>query len=388
MQKKLIRVTTVPEALRILLRGQLKFMSDYFEVIGVAADQPALKKVQEEQQIRIKGINMTRKITPFQDIIAIWKLYLLFRKEKPAIVHTHTPKAGFLGMIASWLAGVPVRLHTVAGLPLMVFSGFKMRVLALVEKVTYRFATKVYPNSFKLAEYIVERHFTSLHKIKVIGNGSSNGIDTSYFDPAKYSVETKNILRYSLQFSNDDIVFCYIGRMVRDKGIIELVSKFVEINMHNNKAKLLLVGSFENHLDPLDNTTNELIKNHPDIKWIDFQDDVRSYLSITDIFVFPSYREGFPNVVMQAGAMGIPCIVTDINGSNEIIVHEINGLIIPVKEIISLRGAMERLVEDKILYQTIKTNSRNMIVSRYEQKFIWNLLLEEYKHQLSLHSLT
>ena len=227
MQKKIVRITTVPEALRVLLRGQLKFMSAHFEVIGVAADEPLLAKVEEEQQIRTEGINMTRKITPFADLKSIWSLYKFFKKEKPVIVHTHTPKAGLVGMIAARMAGVPVRMHTVAGLPLMVASGVKRTVLEIVEKVTYTFATKVYPNSFRQAEFIVENKFTNSSKIKVIGNGSSNGIDTTYFDPQLIAEESKAALKKQMQLTSTDIVLCFVGRIVSDKGIAELVASFV-----------------------------------------------------------------------------------------------------------------------------------------------------------------
>lgn len=387
MQKKLVRITTVPEALRVLLRGQLKFMSAHFDMIGVAADEPLLAKVHEEQQIRTEGINMTRKITPFADLKSIWSLYKFFKKEKPVIVHTHTPKAGLVGMIASRLAGVPVRMHTVAGLPLMVATGPKRMVLEIVEKVTYAFASKVYPNSFRQAEFIVKNKFTNGNKIKVIGNGSSNGIDTTYFNPANISAETKAAVKKQLKLSSTDIVLCFIGRIVRDKGIAELVSSFVEINKQNSNVKLVLVGPFESHLDPLDAETMQQVKTHPAIRWIDFQDDVRPFLAITDVFVFPSYREGFPNVIMQAGAMDVPCIVTDINGCNEIIEPEKNGLIIPAQDKINLKKAMERLIYDKALRERLRLNARTMIVSRYEQQLVWNLLLEEYNDMLTMHNL-
>ena len=386
MQKKIVRITTVPEALRVLLRGQLKFMSAHFEVIGVAADEPLLAKVKEEQQIRTEGINMTRKITPFADLKSIWSLYKFFKKEKPVIVHTHTPKAGLVGMIAARMAGVPVRMHTVAGLPLMVASGVKRTVLEIVEKVTYTFATKVYPNSFKQAEFIVENKFTSSSKIKVIGNGSSNGIDTTYFDPQLIAEESKAALKKQMQLTSTDIVLCFVGRIVSDKGIAELVASFVEINKQNSNVKLVLVGPFESHLDPLDVETMQQIKQHPCIKWIDFQDDVRPYLAITDVFVFPSYREGFPNVVMQAGAMNLPCIVTDINGCNEIIEQGKNGLIIPAQDKVNLKKAIERLVYDRALRKNLQSNAREMIVTRYEQKLVWNLILQEYKEMLTAHN--
>src|SRR5690554_2363157 len=196
MDPKLIRITTVPQSLRGLLKGQLKFMSENgFEVIGVSSPGEALKDVEKNEGVKTVGIEMTRSITPLQDLKALVQLIQLFRKEKPQIVHTHTPKAGLLGMIAARLAGVPHRLHTVAGMPLTVATGFKRQLLNQMEKLTYVCATKVYPNSYGLEQIILKEKFTNPTKLKVIGKGSSNGIDTSQFDPVLVSEETKKEIR-------------------------------------------------------------------------------------------------------------------------------------------------------------------------------------------------
>src|SRR5690606_29772305 len=196
MKTKLIRITTVPQSLRGLLKGQLNYMStNGFEVIGVSSPGEALHDVERNEGVKTVGIEMTRSITPIQDLKALVQLIQLFRKEKPHIVHTHTPKAGLLGMMAAKIAGVPHRLHTVAGMPLTVATGSKRQLLNQMEKLTYACATKVYPNSFGLEKIILDEKFTSPSKLKVIGNGSSNGIDTSIFDPALVKDEVKSNLR-------------------------------------------------------------------------------------------------------------------------------------------------------------------------------------------------
>src|SRR5690606_38864836 len=159
----------------------LHFMSQYYEVLGVSSngENNELAHVTEREGIPTQAIEMTRQITPLKDLKAVWQLYRLFKKEKPFIVHSHTPKAGTLSMLAAKLAGVPHRLHTIAGLPLMEATGLKRTVLNMVEKATYACATKIYPNSYGLVEIILEHQFTSKKKLKVIANGSSNGIDTS-----------------------------------------------------------------------------------------------------------------------------------------------------------------------------------------------------------------
>lgn len=402
-------------------------MSQYFQVLGVSSPGKELFDVHSEEGVQVVPIEMSRRITPVKDIIALWKTYRLFKLEKPSIVHTHTPKAGFVGMLGAKLAGVPIRLHTVAGLPLMEATGIKRKILDFVEKLTYASATKVYPNSKGLYDFILENKYTTKDKLKVIGNGSSNGIDTSFFSIANITEDQQNQLKQDLQIAENDFVFVFVGRLVGDKGINELVAAFKELETRNQKLetrnqkletrdrevgvspvssppspvsspqslvsspqspvpskvpskvpKLLLVGPLESDLDPLKEETLKEITNNPNIISVGFQKDVRPYFAIANALVFPSYREGFPNVVMQAGAMELPCIVSNINGCNEIVVEGENGMIIPVKDSRAILDAMNTLMNNQAYYQRLKTNARSMIQSRYEQKVVWNALLEEY----------
>tara|TARA_R110002124_G_scaffold197401_1_gene364497 strand:+ start:445 stop:1599 length:1155 start_codon:yes stop_codon:yes gene_type:complete len=378
-KSKLIRITTVPISLEKLLEGQLAFMKDYFEVVAISAEKERLEAYGDREGVRVFNLELTRKITPIKDIAAVFKLYRFLKKEKPSIVHTHTPKAGIVGMTASWLARVPNRLHTVAGLPLMEATGFKRQVLDFVEKLTYHFATKVYPNSIGLYDFIINERFTKPSKLLIIGNGSSNGIDTDYFNPTNFSESDKTTLRDKWKIPKDNFLFIFVGRLVKDKGINELIAAFSMLSELKNNISLLLVGPFENDLDPLLPETLVNIEKNPDIYSVGYQNDVRPYFATADALVFPSYREGFPNVVMQAGAMGLPSIVTDINGCNEIIQNKMNGLIIPPKNIDELFKAMKLIVEDPVLYSNIKKVTRKNIEKKYNRKQIWESLHEEYK---------
>jgi capsular polysaccharide biosynthesis glycosyltransferase capM len=373
----------VPLSLKVLLKGQLRFMaSNGFDVKGVSSEGEELREVHENEGIAVEAITMSRKITPFQDLKSLWQMWNFLRKEKPQIVHTHTPKAGIIGMLAARLAGVPHRLHTVAGLPLMEAIGTKRKILNFVEKLTYSSATRVYPNSKGLYDFILQNNFTQSNKLKIIANGSSNGIDTAFFSPDQVTEIEKVTLREKLNIQPDDFVFVFVGRIVSDKGINELIKAFSELQTVENKPtgiKLLLVGGLENDLDPLNPETLAEINQNKDIISVGFQRDVRSFFAIADALVFPSYREGFPNVVMQAGAMGLPSIVSDINGCNEIIIEGENGLIIPSKNVEKLKEKMLTLAKDKNLYTKLKGNSRRMIENRYEQSVVWNALLEEYE---------
>ncbi len=376
---KLIRITTVPLSLEKLLEGQLNFMQKEYEVIAVSSEEKKLKALGKEIGVRTFPVEMTREITPLKDMKSVWKLYRFFKKEKPLIVHTHTPKAGIAGMLAAKMAGVPLRLHTLAGLPLLEARGAKRRLLEYVEKITFASATQVYPNSKRISEFILEEKYISPKKVKVIGKGSSNGIDTEYFDPAQYNEEDNLKFRESLGIPEDHLIFVFVGRLVRDKGINELVHAIYTLNREFSKTTLLLVGPFEADLDPLEEDTIRKIIEHPNIIETGYQKDVRPYLACADVLTFPSYREGFPNVVMQAGAMGLPSIVTNINGCNEIIEEGINGTIVPVRDTTTLCAKMRKMVLDEIWRKTLAGNARKIITKNYERKEIWKAILAEYK---------
>lgn len=380
--KKILRVTTVPISLKLLLNGQHRYMTQNgLEVIGVASIGKELYEVQETEGIRVVALNMTRTIAPFKDLVSLWYMYQLCKKEKPTIVHSHTPKAGIIGMLGAKLAGVPIRLHTVAGLPLMETTGLKRILLNGVEKFTYVFATKVYPNSKGLYDFILANQFTTENKLKIIANGSSNGIDTTHFSPEKITEDECINLKVKLGVLPEDFVFVFVGRLVGDKGINELVIAYAQLKTPN--SKLLLVGPLETELDPLQPEILKEIESNPNIINVGFQSDVRPYFAISDCLVFPSYREGFPNVVMQAGAMGLPCIVSDINGCNEIIIEGENGVIIPVKNVEAIKVAMFKMRNDVQWCQKLKQNSRKLIQQRYEQQVVWKELLGEYNRLIS-----
>jgi len=378
-KKKLVRITTVPLSLDKILDGQLAFMNNHYEVIAVSSEKEYLIRCAKNEGVRFKHIEMTRKITPIKDFISLIKLISFLKKERPLIIHSHTPKAGILAMLASKITNIPIRLHTVAGLPLMEEKGSKKKLLELIEKLTYSFSTFVFTNSNGLYKYIIDNNYVSKSKLKVIGNGSSNGVDVNYFSPTSVSEKEKEKLKLSLGILENDFTFVFVGRIVADKGINELINAFDTISFQNNAIKLLLVGEQESHLDPLNENTLKLISSNKNIIKTGFQKDIRPFLAVSDALVFPSYREGFPNVIMQAGAMELPVIATNINGCNEIIVNEKNGVLIELKNNGAIVKAMVRLIEDEAFYKNLKSNARSMIVSRFERKVICEKILYEYK---------
>ena len=375
--KKIVRVTTIADSLKSLLKGQLRFINQYYEVIGVSSEGDALKDVRDNEGIRTEVVEMKRTITPINDLKAVYRLYKILKKEQPHIVHTHTPKAGVIGMLAAKLAGVKHRFHTVAGMPLLVATGPKRILLNYAEKLTYKCATKVFPNSFGLKDIILKEKFTTKKKLDVIGKGSSNGIDIDHFNNAMLKETDLNELKQKLHIDKQ-FVYTYVGRLVTDKGINELVAAFDIISKKHN-AKLILVGWRESELDPLLPETEKALKQNQHIIEVGYQSDVRPYFAIADVLVFPSYREGFPNVVLQAGAMQVPSIVTNINGCNEIIKEGENGLIIPVKDVDALIASMEHIIKNQDIHQMMRTKSRQIIVDNYKHTYIWDELLKEYQ---------
>lgn len=380
---KIVRVTSVPYSLIILLKGQLRFMSqNNFEVVAVSSEGKDISHFIEEEGARYISVPMTRVISPISDVISIVRMYKVLKREKPQIVHSHTPKAGMVTMFAAYLVGVPIRLHTVAGLPLIEANGIRRKILETIERLVYACSTQVYPNSKKLAEFIAKNKLCHNKKMKVLGNGSSNGIDSEFFNLSNVRDEDFHRLEDKFHLGKDKFVFVYIGRLVIDKGVRELISAFSRLENKYPFIRLLLVGAADSGLNELPQTTTDTIDSNEKILKAGFQKDIRPFLAISDALVFPTYREGFPNVPMQAGCFHLPCIVTDINGCNEIVVNEVNGLIIPPKDESALHDAMERILSDSKLYGFMKASARRMIVERYDQKFFWSLLLNEYQNQL------
>ncbi len=379
---KIIRTTTIPVSF-ILLKGQLGFLNEHFEVIAISGGGEQLDEVTKRESVKVLPVSMERRISPLKDLVSLVRLYRTFKKEKPSIIHSITPKAGLLSMLAGKMAGVPIRMHTFTGLIFPSRTGMMQKLLIQMDRLLCWAATNVYPEGEGVKKDLIKFNITT-KPLKVIANGNVNGVDTEFFSPSVFSTEEKNKLRSSLNISKDDFVFVFVGRLVRDKGINELVSVFKQITSSSKYGyvKLLLVGGMEGNIDRITPETEQEINNNPNIIAVGFQKDVRKFFSISDCLVFPSYREGFPNVVIEAGAMELPCIVSDINGCNEIIVNGENGIIIPPKNTNILKEAMLKILDDNESYRALKANSRKMIESRYKREYVWNELLNEYKNLL------
>ena len=376
--KKIIRTSTIALSLNYLLKGQLRFLQQHYQIVAVSGADEHLLQVAEREKVATISLCMERNISPVKDIRSLFQLYFLFRKEKPLIVHSITPKAGLLTMTAAYFAGVPIRMHTFTGLIFPSRKGIMQKLLIAMDKVLCYCATNIYPEGEGVKADLIKYKITG-KELKIIANGNVNGIDLSDFNQELFSDAQKQALKDSLGIGAVDFVFIFIGRLVGDKGINELIVAFERLAAETANVTLLLVGPFEAKLDPLSPQAMQQINNIEQIISVGFQKDIRPYLAISDCLAFPSYREGFPNVVLQAGAMGLPSIVSNINGCNEIIVDGENGIIIPVKSSFALYTAMKKMVENDGYRLLLEQNARRMIALRYEQQMVWSAILAEYK---------
>jgi glycosyltransferase involved in cell wall biosynthesis len=383
--KKLIRITTVPMALRYLLPGQMQFMQhNGFDVVMISALGPELGDVIKNEQCRHIIVPMTRAITPWQDFKCLIKLIRIFKNEKPDIVHTHTPKAGLLGMIAAKFCGVKLRIHTVAGMPLMVQKGFKLQLLKFIEKLTYAAANQVWPNSNSLYNYIVEHKFTSAKKLKIIGKGSTNGINTNRFNKKAIDEAVLNNVKKNMGYAPQFTYLLCIARLVADKGIVELVNVFSTLQKKQANLKLIVVGDYEEALDPLPATIMQQIKTNPGIIHIRWTQQVEYFMHIAHYFVFPSHREGFPNVLLQAGAMQLPVICSRITGNVDIVTHKQTGLIFETANEQQIEQMIEYAIGNTAQMKQMAIKLQQVIIENYQRENIWQNILAAYKSLLHL----
>ncbi len=380
---KLIRVTTVSQSLADLLVGQLKFLNQYFEVVGVTSEDGKIQLVRDREGIRVEEIHIAREISIWSDIKSFFALYRFFRREKPEIVHTNTPKGSLLSMVAAKMARVPHRIYLVTGLRYLGTEGKLRTLLKTMEKITCWAANKVIPEGQGVKKILMDDHITK-KPLEVIHYGNINGKDVNYYslEATQKKYGCREDFRKSMGIEADEFAFVFVGRIVGDKGMNELATAMKNLSPRYPKMKLVLVGPYEKELDPISPEAESFFLTDASTIMAGNQDDVRPYLMAADALVFPSYREGFPNVVLEAGLLGLPSIVTDISGCNEIIVEGENGVIVPPKDAEQLQVAMEKFLSEPDLLAALATNARSMIVSRFKQEDIWAALLKMYQEEI------
>jgi len=369
---KIIRACTVPQSLGFV-KGMLPDLCKKYEVVLLSSPGERMDEITKEYGVRGIGIPMERHISIVKDIKALVKLIRVFRKEKPTMVHSMTPKAGMLCMLAARLTQIPVRVHTFTGLVFPTSTGIKRRILMATDWLTCACATHIIPEGEGVKNDLQNNGITK-KPLKVLGYGNVRGIDLVRFSYRPEVVQMAKSIRKDNVFT-----FVFVGRIVRDKGINELCKAFSKLS-GAAPVRLILIGRYEDSLDPISSDTREIIAKNDSIEVVGpkYDDDLIAYYAAADCFVMPSYREGFPNTVLEAGAMELPSIVTDINGSREIIVEGKNGMIVPPRDADKLYDAMKFMLQSPVERQRMAGNARKMIADRFEQGYVRKCLYDYY----------
>ena len=388
MSLKIIRAATLGTSLYTFCEGILSDLRKKgYEVVAVSSPDADFEALREREGVRTIALPMERRMAPLKDLIALFRLFRVFIKEKPQMVHSMTPKAGLLCMIAAWLARVPVRVHTFTGLVFPTAKGLTRRLLMTTDWLTCACATHVIPEGQGVLNDLKNNGITT-KPMKVLGYGNVMGVNMKRFSRRPEVMEKAALLQQKSVFT-----FVFVGRIVGDKGINELVQAFTALLAHDcaTKLRLVLVGRFEDKLDPISSETKQMIDSTPEIEAVgqQFDDDLLAWYAAADCFVFPSYREGFPNTVLEAGAFGLPSIVTDINGSREIIIpyekdpQGATGLIVPSHDAEALQKAMAWMITHDAERNRMAANARPSIESRFEQHFVRQCLYDFYDEILT-----
>ena len=365
-----------------------------FEIKIVCSDGPEVQSVKESEGCSVLTIPFSRKISLKTDIITIYRLVLLLRKIKPHIVHTHTSKAGLIGMISAFLVRCPIRIHSVPGLQMMESKGLRRLILNLSERLTYFLSDVVCPNSKSLKEYILDHKMCSSEKIRIIGCGSSSGVNLDKYCMHLKKTSTRKSIRERFCVDDNGIVLAFVGRISKEKGIHELVESFVNLSKRYANLYLLLIGKYDDIgeydtiNDGIDNDTKNILNNNARLNITGWVEDVENYLAASDIVVHPSYREGFSNALLQAGSMGLPSVTTNVSGCIDVIKDGETGLVVSPKDSVALEKALEVLILDKDkrvelglnAYHHVAANFASNIIREETARFYTDMLKSRLMH--------
>lgn len=375
-KRKFFITTTIPASLNFF-KGNLSFLSQYYDVTAISSNRDFLMEVGKREGVNVFYIPMVRPISLFVDIVCLFKFIFFFIKERPYIVHGNTPKASFLSMISSWLVRVPIRIYMCHGLRYQGENNkYKRMLLMWMEKISCLCATKVICVSNGVKHTLIEDNICSCKKAIVVHFGSASGIDIDFFDKNNKNIDTA--IDKKLGIKDTDFVFVFIGRIVKDKGISELVEAFSKLSSIYDNIHLILVGPTNSEYNRISIETEQKIKLLKNIHEFGSQKDIRPYLFAADALVLPSYREGFGMVLIEAGAMSVPVIASNIIGCNEIVIPGKNGDLVEPKNVDSLFNIMQRWINNPNYVKKMSLNARGLVVERYSQKNVWNALLAVY----------
>lgn len=380
---RVVHVATVPMSLSFL-RGQVRYMkARSFDIHAISSEGPELEAFGASEDVEVRAINMPRRITPGSDLKAVLNILRELRRLRPAIVHAHTPKGGLLGMIAAWLHDAPVRVYHMRGLPLMGATGLRRFLLWATEWMSCRLAHQVLCVSHSLREVAVDAGVCPGAKIKVLLGGSGNGVDAAgRFNPETVGPETRGETRTRLGLPANALVIGFVGRVVRDKGVVELAAAWRELREQYPHLHLLIVGPWERE-DAVPAETEVLLAEDPRVRVTRNDWNTPPLYMAMDLVALPTYREGFPNVPLEAAAMRLPVVATRIPGCIDAVKDRETGLLVPPRDAAALANALRRYLEDSDLRQRHGSTAREWVLREFCQERVWDALHDEYRRLLA-----
>jgi glycosyltransferase involved in cell wall biosynthesis len=386
---KLVHIMTAPQSLFYFLCGQVPYVQARgFTIEAISSSGEWLQRFEERDRVPVHAIDMPREINPLGDLLAIARLYRVLRRIRPAIVQSGTPQGGLLGTIAAWLARSPVRIYHIRGLPLMTATGPKRQLLRWTEKLSCRLSHRVLCVSHSIREVAIQEGLCPADKIVVLRGGSGNGVDAhSHFNPAHRPANERNFVRNQLGIPADAPAIGFLGRLVEIKGVVELAEMWATLSRERRDLHLIAVGPFENH-DPVPEVVAQSLRAHPRVHLTDYIMDSAPYYAAIDLVVFPTHREGLPNVLLEAAAMELAAVATRVPGCVDVIVDGETGTLVPLGDIDALCNAVRRYLDCGQLRREHGRAARNRVLKEFHQEAIWDALIDEYRSLLRVKGLS
>lgn len=378
---RLCRIATVPAHITMLLLQQLRdIIKAGLDVTVVSSPGPALDEIASSLGVRCYPIPMMRSPHPGQDLLSLCRIIRFLRLEQFDIVHSSTPKAGLLAALAGSLTRVPVRIHTFTGQPWVERTGIVRWAARESDRLIAWLATHTYADSDSQRNFLIAEGLVKANKISVLGAGSISGVDLQRFDlvskPAK-----REAVRKQLDIRETSLVIVFVGRITKDKGIVELIAAMRDLWKQYDDLHLLLVGQFEPERDPLPPETLNEIAANPKIHSMGFVYDPENYMAAADIFCLSSYREGFGGVVIEAGAMDLPVVATRITGLVDAVVEGETGILVPPKNVPALVEALLTLIRSPELRKRMGATAIRRSHSYFDASVVNKMVIDEY-HRL------
>jgi len=378
---KVAHVTTIDMSIYYLLLNQLRSIQQAgYEVVGISSPGPELPLI-KAANIRHIPVRMTRSpFTPLQDLKALWQLHRIFYRERFTIVHTHNPKPGFLGQIAAKMAGVPVIVNTLHGFYFhdRMHSLLRHFYIAL-EKIAARCSNVVLSQNREDIDTAIREGICPPEKIKYLGNG----IDVQRFSPDNLSLEGVANRRAKVGLPAEAPVVGFVGRLVQEKGLLELFAAAPLVRDQVPKVRFLFIGPVDTHKPDALTPDSARAFGIADIcHFLGMRQDMPELYSLMDVFVLPSHREGFPRAPMEASAMKVPCVVTDIRGCREAVEHSRNGLLVPLGDVQALADAIIELLTDREKARRMGEEGRRMALERFDEQMVFEKVEAEYARLL------